>query len=798
MSKTDNKEEKPGTSPSNRLSSQRREFLRIAGGAAGLTTFGTTGVVTGSENDSPRFSDDPFTLGVASGDPLPNAVVIWTRLAPEPLKGDGGMPDKQVPVNWKVATDETMRDVVKDDAAIARPEHAHSVHVDVRGLERNTEYYYQFQVGSTRSLVGRMKTAPAPDADIDEFAFAFASCQNQPFGYYTSHKHLAEEELDVAVHLGDYIYEGGAQGSFDRGHEPPRTIESLSDYRIRHAQYKTDPHLQAAHAAFPWIVTWDDHEVANNYADEISQHDDPPEEFLERRANAYQAYWEHQPIRWSRLPNGPTLPLYRRFTFGNLAEFNVLDTRQYRDDQVGSSEEAEDTGRTILGDEQENWLVEGLENSNTTWNVLANQVPVAATDDNADPDVQNFGGGDKWDGYRADRQTLLDVMAGDAELNPVVITGDVHRNYAYNLKADFSDPDSETVGTEYVGTSISSFGDGSGIIQYGPSIGEPWQRFYNNMRGYVRCTITPDQWQTDYRVVSTVEEPEAPVSTVASFTTDAGDPGANLASDAPDQDDLPAIEITEIRANQNSDLNNEFARLQNTGDTAIDMEGFLLSFEGGDSQFYTFGEFTLGAGETVTVRNGTGEDTDSTVYADFGGPVLNISNPDTVIIATPDRIVIDEASYSEPEPPDLDYPEYDLVPQSEISATSTNAEPGYEASQAIDADYTSLWHTEFSPDTPPLPQSITLDLGDSYNVETLLYLPRQSQRNGMITEYNIYLSSDGETFNKATSGSWPIGPETKTATLSPPQQARYVRLEAVEGNDGFASAAEINIAKTSE
>nr|WP_282594594.1 alkaline phosphatase D family protein [Halomarina salina] len=480
--------------------------------------------------------------------------------------------------------------------------------------------------------------------DVSEFTFAFTSCQNYPFGYYTAHDHLADEDLDLAIQLGDYIYEGGGQGVFGRGHEPPREIQNLSDYRIRQAQYKTDPNLQDAHAAFPWLVTWDDHEVENNYADATSEDNALTEEFLERRANAYQAYFEHQPLRPSRMPEGPNLPLYRRFTFGDLVEFNVLDTRQYRDDQVYSAEEADDPGRTILGDEQENWLVDGLTDSTSQWNVLANQVPFAATDENPNPDVQDFGGGDKWDGYRADRERLLGVMADDPELNPVVITGDVHRNYAYNLKADFSNPDSETVGTEYVGTSASSFGDGSGITQYGPSLGEPWQRFFNDDRGYVRCTITPEQWQTDYRVVSTVEKPEATVSTVASFTTDAGEPGATLASERPAQPQQTAVEIADIRPNQDGDLNNEYATVKNTGDTTIDFSGFILSFEAG-SQNYTFGEFTLGPGETVTVRNGPGEDTESTLYADFGGPVLNNSNPDTVLVANEDGIVLDEASY---------------------------------------------------------------------------------------------------------------------------------------------------------
>ena len=361
------------------FTSRRREFLQTATGVAGLTTFGTVGLANAKKDSSGRLSDDPFTLGVASGDPLPDSVVLWTRLTTKPLQADGGIPDKKIPVAWKVATRENMQQVVQDGTAYARPEHAHSVHVETERLEPNTEYFYQFHVGSYKSPVGRTKTAPAADSKIDELNFGFVSCQNYPYGYYTSHQHLAEEDLDLAFHLGDYIYEGGAEGSLGRAHEPPREIKSLSDYRIRYAQYKTDSNLQNAHAAFPWIVTWDDHEVANNYADEIDE-GTPPEEFLKRRAAAYQAYWEHQPIRRSRMPDGPDMPLYRRFKFGQLAEFNVLDTRQYRDDQTSSSKEAKDPERTILGDEQEQWLLDGFDDSASKWNVLANQVPLAATD----------------------------------------------------------------------------------------------------------------------------------------------------------------------------------------------------------------------------------------------------------------------------------------------------------------------------------------------------------------------------------------------------------------------------------
>ncbi len=636
-----------------RPTTKRRGFLRALGGVA---TLGSAGIALSDRAKAAsqaqgRFKGDPFTLGVASGDPLPDSVVLWTRLAPEPLEPGGGMPDQPVPVLYEVATDEEMSNIVTRDVTFASPDWAHSVHVDVEGLDENTEYYYQFQAGNEYSPVGQTKTAPAPGTSPDSFSFAFASCQSWPAGYYTAYEHMAEDDLDLVIHLGDYIYEYPIPPNAEqRSTEIPRQfnteIQTLDQYRLRHALYKTDDDLQAAHAAAPWLVTWDDHEVENNYADEVSENNAPPEEFLERRANAYKAYFEHMPLRPSRMPTGPDLPLYRRFTFGDLVEFNVLDTRQYRSNQTSSVEEASDPDRTLLGDEQEDWLVDGLASSASQWNVLAQQVPFAATDDNPNPDVENFGAGDKWDGYRADRDTVRDFMTQQSDLNPVVITGDVHRNYVYNIKADFSNPDSATVGTEYIATSITSFGNGSGITDYGPTENEPWRRFYNDNRGYVRCMLTSEQWQTDYRVVSAVTYPDAPVNTLASFATEAGNPGATLVSERPDEE---PIEITKIQAytssNDSESLNGEFVTLQNTGNTAIDLSGFILSFGRYDGQHYTFGDVTLEAGETVTVRNGSGEDTDSTVYTGFTSPVMNNSDPDRVIIANDEGIVLNQESY---------------------------------------------------------------------------------------------------------------------------------------------------------
>jgi alkaline phosphatase D len=633
-----------------RYGSRRREFLRKAGAATVAAGFGGSGMgATAAEASGTRqaasqaeFGTDPFTLGIASGDPVPDAVVLWTRLAPKPLRADGGMAERRVSVNWELAADEAMTDVVASGSATATAEYAHSVHVDVTGLEPDTTYYYRFEAGSYRTTVGTTKTAPAPDADVNDFAFAFVSCQDWPKGYFTAYRHLAEEDIELVVHLGDYIYGKNIQTSLDRSHEPPHNLESLGDYRVRYAQYKTDENLQAAHAACPWIVTWDDHEVVNNYAGD-DYRDVPHDEFRERRANAYRAYFEHQPLRPSRLPDGPNLPLYRRFKFGDLVEFDVLDTRQYRDDIVHSEAATDDPDRTILGDEQEDWLVTGLADSTARWNVLANQVLMSSVD------ISN----DWWDGYEADRRTVLDAMAEHPDRNPIVITGDIHRNYAYDLKADFSNPDAPTVGTEYVGTSLTSGMNGTGITQYGRSANEPWQRFFSDHRGYVRCTVTPDRWRTDYRAVSTVKEPTASVRTLASFATDDGTPGAKLLSEPPAHEPVEIVGITRGASEQDGEgFGGNAVRLRNTGDEPVDLDGFRLSFQSGalrvptndEANVYTFDPRVLDPGGTVTVRIGSGEDTETVRYT---GHDTDLDR--AVLVADADGIVLDEAAYPPPD-----------------------------------------------------------------------------------------------------------------------------------------------------
>ena len=274
----------------------RRRFIQGAGKIAGLSLGLAIAQSMGAMevNAAPTFSEYPFTLGVASGDPLSDSVVLWTRLAPDPLNG-GGMPNEAVSVKWELAEDERFRRIVKRGTEKATPHLAHSVHAEVSGLKPNHVYYYRFKCGNQLSPVGKTKTLPAPGADVAKFTFAFASCQQYEHGYYTAYQHMAKEKLDLVFHLGDYIYEYGPNEYVSktgnvRTHSGPE-IMSLLDYRNRHAQYRSDANLKAAHAAFPWVVTWDDHEVENNYANVIPEKGQSVEAFIKRRAAAYQAYY---------------------------------------------------------------------------------------------------------------------------------------------------------------------------------------------------------------------------------------------------------------------------------------------------------------------------------------------------------------------------------------------------------------------------------------------------------------------------------------------------------------------------
>ncbi|GAA1194641.1 alkaline phosphatase D family protein [Streptomyces hebeiensis] len=522
----------------------RRAVLGASGTVAlALAAGGLTASRAGAVQ---RFTDDPFTLGVASGDPWPDGVVLWTRLAPHPLSpdGTGGMPPAPVPVGWEVATDEHFRRVVRRGTTRAVAELAHSVHVEVSGLHPGRQYYYRFRAGGVISPVGRTRTAPAAHSKPSSLNFGFVSCQAWFEGFYTAYRHLAQEDVDLVLHLGDYIYEnpidamGGVRKVPVAAELRPEPM-NLTQYRNRHALHRFDQDLIAAHQAHPFAVVWDDHEVEDNWARDHSKLDNEPDQdplvFRERAAAGFQAYYEHLPLRLPNKPRGFNARMYRRLRYGRMASFHILDTRLFRDDQPcgdgtkAGCEERLEPQRTILGAEQERWLYKGLGRSDATWNLIPQQIPVTQVDTDTGPGqsfVMDF-----WDGYAASRERLFKEIVDRDVSNPVVLTGDMHRHLAANLKRDFNDPDSATIGVEFVGTSISTKMDGMDLDPSGASLlaANDHIKFTNYQRGYVRCALTPQTCRADFRVLPYVTTPGAPVSTRTSYVTEAGRPGLQQA-----------------------------------------------------------------------------------------------------------------------------------------------------------------------------------------------------------------------------------------------------------------------------
>jgi len=521
----------------------RRRFLAFTGALAGTALYAQ--LKGDAVRAAPPLQSYPFRLGVASGDPTPTELSLWTRLAPEPLAEGGGMPARDVAVGWELARDEGFRHGVRRGKVAALPELAHSVHVDVRGLQPGREYFYRFTVDGQRSAVGRTKTAPAPGTRVEELTFAFASCQAWPDGFYSAYRRMNEQDLDLVIHLGDYIYEYGipADGGARDVAVPAALQEycvTLERFRLQHSLYKTDPDLQECHRRFPWAVTWDDHEVENDYAGIYPEYAPTTPAFVAKRAAAYQAYYEHMPLRLSARPSGGELRLYRRLRYGDLAEFNVLDTRQYRADQpCGDGEQPRcaagfDPDATMTGDAQEAWLLDGLAASRAKWNVIAQGVMMGELKHDAQ-------GGrfwqDAWDGYPGQRARLLESIAGISKgrkhhLNPVVVTGDWHSTFVNDLKVDFEDASRDaTVATEFVGTSITTNGDGlvygpyyEPMVPFNPSI-----RFFDgDRRGYVLCKLDREQWRTELRMVEEVGDADASEYTFASFVVEDGRPGAEI------------------------------------------------------------------------------------------------------------------------------------------------------------------------------------------------------------------------------------------------------------------------------
>lgn len=506
----------------------RRDFLRVGASAAALVA---TGALPGCTSRGVRFRSDPFTFGVASGDPAPDGVVLWTRLGADALAEATG-PDAPVPVRWEVAEDDAFSRVVASGATDARPELGHSAHAEVGGLRSGRDYFYRWIAGGVASPVGRTRTAPAIEEANGRVDFAFVSCQHYEQGHFTALRHLADEPLDLVVHLGDYIYEGAATDGGVRRHEGPE-VRTLDQYRARYGTYRRDLDLQAAHAAAPWVVTPDDHEVDNDYAGDHPTDGQSPEAFLLRRAAAYQAFYEFMPLRRASMPSGPGMQIYRRVPYGTLATFHVLDTRQYRDLQAcgngfrPSCAEHVEPGRTILGDAQRDWLFRGLAGSGARWNALAQQVLMARFRNVTDTGEETWTM-DKWDGYPAERQALLDHIEASAVANPVVLTGDIHSSWVARLLHDFEEERSRVVGTEFTCSSLTTGGDGQPQAPIGARAlpHNPHFDFYNSQRGYVVAAVTPDRWTSTYRRVARVEQPGGAVDRLATFVVEDGIPGA--------------------------------------------------------------------------------------------------------------------------------------------------------------------------------------------------------------------------------------------------------------------------------
>jgi alkaline phosphatase D len=480
----------------------------------------------------PSFVGYPFTLGVASGSPLPTGVVLWTRLAPDPLHG-GGVGAAAVVVRWEVAEDETFGRVVQRGSVDAGPGWGHSVHVEVTGLAPGRWYFYRFIAGDEVSPVGRTRTAPASDELPQQLRFGLGSCQHFEHGYYAAHRHLAAEGLELMVFVGDYIYEGTGRTDRARRHAGGEA-RTLEQYRNRHAQYKTDADLQRLHAAVPWLVTWDDHEVENDYAGLRSESLDP--DFGRRRAAAYRAYFEHMPLPEVARPTPARMILRSRHNWGRLARFHVLDGRQRRTPQAcpppgrggsrridGRCRELFAPGRTMLGAAQERWFADGLAAAPERWNFIAQQTLMTRAF--VTVDGRRRFSSDRWDGYPAARDRLLKAVDDNGVRSCVVLSGDAHCAFVSDLKLDFDDERAPPVATEFCGTSMTTPGRvqsatdaivrGNPHIVYGESA----------RRGYAVFDVTAERCTGWLRVLEDVTDPHTGVLTAATFAVDAGRPG---------------------------------------------------------------------------------------------------------------------------------------------------------------------------------------------------------------------------------------------------------------------------------
>jgi len=515
----------------------RRDFLTAASrqaAAVALTALFTRRVLAAAAVERYAGADDPFTLGIASGMPAPDGVVLWTRLAPRPREPLGGLPDAPVPVRWELAEDEAFSKGLRRGEILARPEHAHSVHVEVNGLASDRRWFYRFHAGAATSPVGRTRTAPAPDAPVARLRLALASCQHYEQGEFAVHREIAERDLDLVLFVGDYIYESSNPRYLIRPHEAPKP-RTLAAYRQRHVTYKLDANLRASHAAHPWVLTWDDHEVENDYAGTAGTDAKlRPEEFLAIRSAAYKAYFEHLPVS-PRLLGGPqAMRIHAHYPWGRLADLWTLDCRQYKDVQAcnrpGHADgrtltfcaSLGDESRSMLGADQEAWIARELAASQRSWRLLGQSTQIAQGGVATPVGRSIFSDG--WDGYPKARERLMRAVAAQPRGNVVCLGGDVHRHVVAALRADPDDDRTPVVASEFVTTSVTTRGLPDTATAVLRSQNPDLLHARSDERGYLAVELTPERMHCDLRATAFPVVADARLHSQAKYVVEAGQP----------------------------------------------------------------------------------------------------------------------------------------------------------------------------------------------------------------------------------------------------------------------------------